>query len=547
MPGAILIVGDGTDDQGNSMTRWRAPDLRTANGAVDGAPKILILGAGPTGLGAAYRLRELGYPNFRVVDRHPYAGGLAHSFVDEHGFTWDIGGHVMFSHYSYYDDCFDRLMGDDYTLNDRESWVRMFDRWVPYPFQNNIRYLPKEIAAECLIGLIKAQTGQGKIASHKDAKNFSEFIDAVFGEGIAKHFMRPYNFKVWAHPPEMMNKDWIGERVAVLDVERAVRNVILERNDFGWGPNNRFKFPLSGGTGEFYRRMAETIKDHLVLDKNVDSIEIDAKKISYSDGSSESYDILISAMPLDVLCMKKLAGDVPQLLRNTASKLMHSGGHMVGIGIKRPCPSTKSWMYFPESNCPFYRVTYLSNYSPNMTPSKDEYYSLLCETSYSEHKPVDRETIVEETIRGLENAGLLEPGERDDIVSTWHHEADYAYPTPSVERDEILAEVIPWLESRDIYSRGRFGMWKYEVSNTDHTLMQGVECVNRLLLGEPEVTIGIIYETTDEGRLAATHERSAVAGSGQKRTVRVVDDPDVGDVENPELAEEELGITQPRR
>ena len=86
-----------------------------------------------------------------------------------------------------------------------------------------------------------------------------------------------------------------------------------------------------------------------------------------------------------------------------------------------------------------------------------------------------------------------------------------------VAPDEILAEVIPWLEARDIYSRGRFGMWKYEVSNTDHTLMQGVELVNRLVLGEAETTIGMVYRITTDGREAAVHERSAHAGSGEKK------------------------------
>src|SRR6478735_3447406 len=95
----------------------------------------------------------------------------------------------------------------------------MFDTWVPYPFQNNIRYLPKQQQYECLAGLIEAQTKR----DHKAATNFDEFIDAVFGDGIAKHFMKPYNFKVWAHPPKMMNKEWIGERVAVLDINRAIR------------------------------------------------------------------------------------------------------------------------------------------------------------------------------------------------------------------------------------------------------------------------------------------------------------------------------------
>ncbi len=483
--------------------------------------RVLIIGAGPTGLGAGLRLMELGHTNFRVVDRHPYMGGLAASFTDEAGFTWDIGGHVMFSHYDYYDQLFTRFMGEEFSLNDRESWVRMFDRWVPYPFQNNIRYLPKQAAYECLSGLIKAQTGQGKIKSHKDATNFGEFIDAVFGEGIAAHFMRPYNFKVWAHPPEMMNKEWIGERVAVLDIDRALKNVVLESDDFGWGPNNQFKYPLKGGTGEFYRRMGDELGAHLVLGTTVTAIDVDKKTVTYDDGTSEGYDILISAMPLDVLYRDVLVGDVPDALRARATELKHSSGYMVGVGIKRTCPSTKSWMYFPEDNCPFYRVTYLSNYSPFMTPDmsgkNEEYYSLLCEVSESAHKPVDGEMVLEETIAGLENAGLLEPGERADICNTWVYRAEYAYPTPSVDRDEILSDLVPWLEAREIYSRGRFGMWKYEVANTDHTLMQGVELVNRLLLGEAETTIGIVYQATEDGREAAVHERPGHAGSGEKR------------------------------
>jgi protoporphyrinogen oxidase len=525
-------------------------------------PRIVIIGAGPTGLGAGYRLKELGYTNFVLYDRHPYIGGLSHSFVDDKGFTWDIGGHVMFSHYSYYDQVFDRLMGDEYTLNNRESWVRMMGTWVPYPFQNNVRYLPKQAAYECLSGLIKAQTGRGKIASPAQATNFGEFIDAVFGEGIAKYFMRPYNFKVWAHPPEMMNKHWIGERVAVLDIDRALKNVVLGIDDFGWGPNNQFKFPLRGGTGEFYARFGPVLEGHIRLNKELKSVDIDRKTLRFADGSTDRYDILISAMPVDRLCADVLTGaDREGIARvaATATRLRHSGGYMVGIGIEREggTPSTKSWMYFPEDNCPFYRVTYLSNYSPYMTPDKDRYYSLLCETSCSEFKPVDPDRIVEETIQGLINAGLMEPAECEKIVSRWCYYADYSYPTPTVDRDEILAEVIPWLEARDIYSRGRFGMWKYEVSNTDHTLMQGVELVNRLLLGEPETTIGMVYKSTEDGRAAAVHERPAVAGSGEKRIavqgrgvpptpVVVVRARPVGDIEEADVAEEELGVTQAR-
>jgi len=476
-------------------------------------PKIVIIGAGPTGLGAGYRLKELGYRNFQIYDRNCYIGGLASSFTDSAGFTWDIGGHVMFSHYKYYDQCFEDLMGKDYQENMRECWLRMFDTWVPYPFQNNIRYLPKQQVYECLAGLVEAQTKR----DHRQAKNFKEFIDAVFGDGIAKYFMIPYNFKVWAHPAEMMNKEWIGERVAVLDYNRAIKNVVLGTDDFGWGPNNTFKFPLFGGTGEFYRRFGKPLEGHVNLNKVVDFINITKKEVRFKDGEIVKYDKLISAMPLDRLCNDVINGEMPREIKKAAAGLKHSGGYMVGVGIKQPCPSTKSWMYFPEDNCPFYRVTYLSNYSPYMTPDNKTHYSLLTETSYSEYKHVDGSRIVDDTVRGLINAGLLKEEDRKDIVDTWVYHADYSYPTPTVERDGILGQVIPYLERHDVYSRGRFGMWKYEVANTDHTLMQGVELVNRLLLGEPEQTIGIKYESTLDGRNAARHERSHVAGSGDPK------------------------------
>jgi hypothetical protein len=303
------------------------------------------------------------------------------------------------------------------------------------------------------------------------------------------------------------------------------------------------------------------------------------KEVRFKDGEIVQYDDLITAMPLDKLCNDFLNGEVPREIKKATASLRHSGGYMVGIGIKQPCPSTKSWMYFPEDNCPFYRVTYLSNYSPFMTPDKDTHYSLLTETSYSDFKPVDGKRIVDDTIRGLINAGMISEEDQKDIVSTWTYHADYSYPTPSVERDGILSQAIPFLEKHGIYSRGRFGMWKYEVSNTDHTLMQGVELVNRLILGEPEQTIGIKYESTMDGRNAASHERPAIAGSGDPRRSKTVVPvaaktmPELsaashpgqaganvasairelaaaksqpGDVDEADIAEEELGITTPR-
>jgi protoporphyrinogen oxidase len=441
------------------------------------SPRIVIIGAGPTGLAAGYRLRELGYTNFVMLEAREKVGGLASSETSPNGFTYDIGGHVLFSHYEYFDRLFDKLLGDEYQLLLRESWVWMCDRFLPYPFQNNIKYLPKEVVLECLMGLIEAQKEPLDISLFK---NFEELIYGVFGKGIAKYFMMPYNFKVWAHPPKMMNKEWIGERVSVVDIARVLGNVVLDRDDAGWGPNSTFKYPRHGGTGGLFARMQPYVQDQLRLNTPVASVDVEAKEVVLRDGTREPYDILMSTIPVDLL-VQSIVGEVPEDVRHQASRLRHSGSHIVGVGLKQPTPSEKCWMYFPESNAPFYRVTYLSNYSPEVVPDARTHYSLLAEISHSEFKPGNRDTVVEETIQGMVNTKLLKADDRKDIVDAFLIERDYTYPTPSIERDPALAVLHPWLESRDIYSRGRFGAWRYEVGNMDHSVAQGVEWVNRIV------------------------------------------------------------------
>ena len=444
--------------------------------------KIVILGAGPTGLGAAYRLQELGYRNWAIYERNNYVGGLATSFEDSAGYTYDIGGHVMFSHYPYFDKLVDKLLGDEYTEIEREAWVWMMDRFLPYPFQNNIGYLPREVVLECLLGLIKAHQNPEAI---KSATNFDDLIDAQFGEGIAKHFMKPYNFKVWAHPISHMSRDWLGERVAMPSIERILGNVVLDQPDKGWGPNNKFKYPLRGGTGGLYTPFLPYVRDHLHLNKTAVKVDPQAKQIFFSDGEIVDYDLLLSTMPLDLLINRLVSA--PTEIRKATRGLHHSSGFIVGVGVERCCDSSKCWMYFPEPSSPFYRVTYLSNYSPYITPGPD-HTLLLTETSYSPHKPEDKATIVDRVVQGLLNVKLLQPSDIPLIRSTYLIDVDYSYPVPTLDRDASLYVLQRYLREHDIFSRGRFGAWQYEIGNMDHSVMQGVEVVNSWLLGEPEVT-----------------------------------------------------------
>ena len=88
------------------------------------------------------------------------------AIVDPHGFIWDHGGHVMFSHYSYFDELVEKMLGADYDEHMREAWVWLHGRFVPYPFQNNIHRLPPDVFMDCIMGIIDAQreaTAQGQL------------------------------------------------------------------------------------------------------------------------------------------------------------------------------------------------------------------------------------------------------------------------------------------------------------------------------------------------------------------------------------------------
>ena len=99
---------------------------------------------------------------------------------------------------------------------------------------------------------------------------------STFGEGIAETFMFPYNSKVWTTPLERMSKGWIAERVSVVDFKRLLENVLYEKDDVAWGPNNKFRFPLHGGTGEIYRRMAKRFPDKVRTGKQLAEVDTGA-------------------------------------------------------------------------------------------------------------------------------------------------------------------------------------------------------------------------------------------------------------------------------
>lgn len=437
----------------------------------------MIIGAGPCGLACGRELERLGHDDWTILERAGHAGGLAASVVDPAGFTWDLGGHVVFSHYGEFDALLHEVMGEDVRRHDRSSYIRFGDRWIPYPFQNNLRHLPEEVVEECLEGLATAPGGDA-------AMNFAAWMRAVFGEGITRHFMDPYNLKVWATDPKEMSATWIAERVSVIDYERVLANVRDRRDDLAWGPNNEFVFPALGGTGEIYRRLAALLEERISFGAAVTAVDPRERTVRLADGGEEGYDALVSTMPLDVLVA--MLSDCPEEVSAAAAALRHSSVYMVGVGYEAPLADTRSWMYFPQPDVPFYRATNFAKYAAPNVPGGDtaRYCSYMTETAYSDTRPQPRHGLERRVEEGLRRVGVIAGS--PPVSSVHVEDIPYAYPVPTLGRDRALAAIQPWLMEREIFSRGRFGSWRYEIGNMDHAVKMGIDVARRLVAGEPE-------------------------------------------------------------
>ncbi len=436
--------------------------------------RVIIVGAGPAGLGAGYELSKLGHKNFMIYEKKTFPGGISTSYKDSKGFIWDVGGHVLFSHYSYFDNIIKDLYNDN-ALNSivRSAYVFLDGNFIPYPFQYNIRYLSREKVAKIVDELFQKTT--------KEIKNFEDWLEASFGRELSEIFMFPYNYKVWAYPPSKMGYQWVGERVATVDLRRLLKNIITEKDDIGWGPNARFIFPKNNGTGDIFNRIANTVSENIVYNKEI--VTISGHNIFFRDGKEERFDYLISTMPINHLIDRVI--DAPVELKKKSRRLLYNQVHVFGIGIKGELPQRLKdicWMYFPQRDVPFYRLTVFTNYSKNNAP--DGHYSLMVEVSESTEKRIVND-VGGKIVNILKDIGFVS----GEIVDIWHHVESQAYPIPSVDRDDILQELRAFLEKRNILSRGRLGGWQYEVGNMDHSFMQGVESARRIVLNETEVTL----------------------------------------------------------
>ena len=424
---------------------------------------VAILGAGLTGMSAAIELRDARREH-RIFEKLPRPGGHAVT-IEEGGYRFDRTGHLLHLRDPAMRARVLRWIGDHVSL-ERRSRVWSNGVYTRYPFQANTYGLPPQVAYECLMGFLEARSAaaHGPLAT---PQNFEEYCDVHFGKGISKHFMIPYNQKLWGVSPREITAEWCERFVPRPEVEDVIAGAV-GANDRELGYNARFVYPRDG-IGALPRAMARELP-HLELGRAPERIEANARQL-YFRGEVVEYDVLLSSIPLVVLL--RLVHDLPPEVRAAASKLRCTHLYYLDVALNAACPHDFHWAYVPEAKYPFYRVGCYAHFSPAMAPAgAANLYVELADRS----EP-DLTELVPNVTRALAEMRFINA--TSDVLFTRLRKIDFAYVLFDHEYYSALNVIRPYLESVGIISAGRYGGWNY--SSMEDALIFGRDAAAKAL------------------------------------------------------------------
>ncbi len=434
---------------------------------------VLIIGGGLAGLSAARTLH--GKKSCLLVEKEARIGGLSAS-IEKNGFTFDYSGHLLHLHWKETGSLILKLLkGNNFKLK-RNAWIHLKGVEVPYPFQANLYNLPEKVKSECVSGFLAAynssHTPYAIGRTQKQPEVFSHWTRRVFGEGISKYFMLPYNAKLWQYPLNRLTADWCAPFVPIPRPQEVLEAAYLpKRTTMGYNPV--FYYPKRGGIQALPDALAKGLKNiHTGCElRSVDMI----KKIAFIKELGQiKYNRLINTMPLKYFV--ELIKAPPAALRAHNSRLRHNTVYILNLGVKG-VSSKKHWTYFPESEFMFYRAGIATNFSRQLAPEGCD--SLYIETA-TPGNALDLAAAEKKIFRGLIKAGVIK-SERDIIEKLWL-KIPCAYVIYDAARNISLPAILSALADNSISSIGRYGAWKY--SFMEESVKEGLETARKLVTGQ---------------------------------------------------------------
>ncbi len=431
------------------------------------ARETLILGAGLSGISTAY---HLGTRDYLVIEKSSHPGGLCTSEHKE-GFTFDQTGHWLHLAKEQTRTLFHNLFPDDAITIARKAHIFSHGVYTLYPFQSNTYGLPPQVVKECIIGFVEALYTADK---SKAKENFHEWCMAYLGKGISKHFMIPYNSKIYTVHPKNMASHWCDHYVPKPTLDEVIEGAVTapERKV---GYNASFHYPKTGGIGELSKRLfTKTRAGDYRFNTRPTAIDLEKKVVTLDSGEQIHYRHLVTSIPLrDFLNL--VTGAFAPTAHTIAARMKIAAVSYLNIALRKPVRHPGHWFYIPEEQFMPYRVGSFSNIHPPLAPEGRG--SLYVEYTH-QGSFTGTDKLIEESLRLITAMGLIADDEEDiDFID--YRCIENGYVIFHREYFDDIRTVTDYLRSKDVLLVGRYGRWTYNAM--EDAILDGKEAAAVIL------------------------------------------------------------------
>ena len=448
------------------------------------ADDVIIIGAGPAGLTAAYQLVKAGRRS-TVLEGDTVVGGISRT-VERDGWRFDIGGHRFFTKVKPVEDFWHEVLPDeDFMLRPRQSRILYQGKFYDYPLKamNALRNLGVIEALRCVLSYLWV-----RVRPPKDQDMYEGWLASRFGWRLYRHFFLTYTERVWGHPPSEMPADWAAQRIKNLSLLTAIVNAVLPKRNQKEITSliEEFEYPKLG-PGMMWERCAELVEaagTKVHLDTTVTRISHRDGRASEVTATCEGADTtyrasaVISSMPLSSLVKVMDPPATPSVLA-AANDLTYRDFLTVALVVPESAGFSDNWIYIHDPGVKVGRIQNFGSWSPYLV--KDGKTCLGLEYFVFEGDDMwcaSDERLIEQGKAELGRLGLVQPGlvEAGFVVRM-----PKAYPYYDADYTRNVETIREWLVTNcaNVYPVGRNGMHRY--NNQDHSMYTAMLTVENLL------------------------------------------------------------------
>jgi protoporphyrinogen oxidase len=490
----------------NPQSRGRSSKngyVRTAE-----SPNVVVIGAGPAGLTAAYELSQHDVRS-TILEADSVVGGLART-VHYKGYLFDIGGHRFFTKVSLIENLWREVLGDDLITRSRRSRIYYKKRFFAYPIEpaRALMNLGLIESARCALSYLRA-----KAWKREPEDDFATWVSNRFGKRLFQIFFKTYTEKVWGMPCHEIKAEWAAQRIKGLSLRTLLRNAFGRDAD---ASKNRviktlipeFLYPLRG-PGMMWEKTRSLIEQRGC--KVVTNAPVE--KIFWKPGGIESVAAggslhrgthFISSLPIRDL-IQRLHPAPPENVLRAAEDFHYRDFLTVALIVKRESVFPDHWIYVHDPKVKLGRIQNYKNWSPNMVPDPKttclglEYFCSEGDDLWN----MPDDALIRLASEELASLGLTP---FDSVIDGTVVRVRKAYPVYDATYRRGLATIQSFLECvPNLQLVGRNGMHRY--NNQDHSMLTAILAARNILGAQHDLwNVNADYEYHEEGAAITEEE-----------------------------------------